>query len=114
MKPLLVPGRSDFFIIRPVRTATTMPVRYSANTTFCPELGKKAAANSAYTGRRAPQDMNGFIRMVSLRSRSFSRVRVAMIAGTLQPKPTISGTKALPGRPIARIERSITKAARAM
>jgi hypothetical protein len=37
--------------------------------------------------------MNGFIRMVSLRSRSPSRVRVAITAGTLQPKPTISGTK---------------------
>ena len=58
--------------------------------------------------------MNGFISIVSLRSRSFSSVRVAMMAGTLQPNPTINGTKALPGRPIARIERSMTNAARAM
>jgi hypothetical protein len=58
--------------------------------------------------------MKGFIRMVSLRSRSFSKVRVAMTAGTLQPKPTISGTKALPGRPMERMKRSMTKAARAM
>ena len=40
--------------------------------------------------------------------------RVAMIAGTLQPKPTISGTKDLPGRPTQRMKRSMTKAARAM
>ena len=58
--------------------------------------------------------MNGFINTVSLRSRSLSSVRVAMMAGTLQPKPTIKGTKALPGRPMARIERSMTNAARAM
>ena len=37
-----------------------------------------------------------------------------MMAGTLQPKPTIKGTKALPGSPNARIRRSMTKAARAM
>ena len=52
--------------------------------------------------------------MVSLRSRSLSRVRVAITAGTLQPKPTISGTNALPGSPIERMKRSMTKAARAM
>ena len=45
--------------------------------------------------------MNGDMAMVIKRSRSCSSVRVAMIAGTLQPKPTISGTKDLPGRPTA-------------
>jgi hypothetical protein len=39
---------------------------------------------------------------------------VPLIAGTLQPKPTMSGRNALPGRPIARIARSVTTAARAM
>ena len=63
---------------------------------------------------RAPQDMNGAIIAVSRRSCWVSRLRVAITAGTLQPKPTINGTKDLPGRPIARIRRSRMKAARAM
>ena len=49
-----------------------------------------------------------------MRSRGFSSVRVAIIAGTLHPKPTIMGTNALPGSPKKRIKRSITKAARAI
>ena len=81
---------------------------------FWPPVGNIAAANSAYTGSRAPQDMNGAIITVRIRSRRFSSVRVAMIAGTLQPKPTISGMNDLPGRPTLRISRSMTKAARAM
>ncbi len=36
------------------------------------------------------------------------------MAGTEQPKPTIIGTNDFPGRPILRINLSITKAARAM
>ena len=48
------------------------------------------------------------------RSELFSSVRVAMMAGTLQPKPTSMGTNDFPGRPIQRMKRSITKAARAM
>ena len=37
-----------------------------------------------------------------------------MIAGTLQPNPTIIGTNDFPGKPIIRINLSITKAALAM
>ncbi len=37
--------------------------------------------------------------VVSMRSGSRSRVRVAITAGTLQPNPTIRGTKDLPGGP---------------
>ena len=81
---------------------------------FCPLCGKKAAANNTYTGRRAPHDIKGAMAIVIKRSRRCSSVRVAITAGTLQPKPTISGTKLLPGRPIQRIKRSITKAARAI
>jgi hypothetical protein len=58
--------------------------------------------------------MKGAMAMVMRRSRRCSRVRVAMMAGTLQPKPTMSGTKDLPGRPTQRMKRSMTKAARAM
>ena len=56
----------------------------------------------------------GAIMIVTMRSVALSIVRVAIMAGTLQPKPTMSGTKALPGRPMARMMRSITKAARAI
>ena len=99
---------------RPVSIATAMPIRYSPNTTFCAPLAKKAAPNSTYTGRRAPHDMNGAIAIVIRRSRRCSSVRVAMMAGTLQPKPTMSGTKDLPGNPTQRMTRSMTNAARAM
>ena len=51
---------------------------------------------------------------VILRSRSLARVREAIIAGTLQPKPMIIGTKEEPERPILRSILSITKATRAM
>ena len=40
--------------------------------------------------------------------------RVAMIAGTLQPKPRMSGTKDFPCSPNLRISPSMTNAARAM
>ena len=75
---------------------------------------KKAAAKSTYTGKRAPHDMKGDMAMVSFRSRSSSSVRVAITAGTVQPNPTSIGTNAFPGRPMLRMKRSITKAARAM
>ncbi len=65
---------------------------------FCPVVGKKAAANSAYTGRRAPQDMKGAIIAVMTRSRRLSRVRVAITAGTLQPKPEDHRDERLAGK----------------
>ena len=51
---------------------------------------------------------------VRMRWRGLPRTRVAEMAGTLQPKPTMSGMNALPGRPMARMTRSVTTAARAM
>ena len=48
---------------------------------------KNAATSNREDGRRAEHDMNGMVRMVTKRSRRFSRVRVAMMAGTPQPKP---------------------------
>jgi hypothetical protein len=66
------------------------------------------------TVSRAPHDMYGAISVVSTRSCSLSSVRVAITAGTLQPKPTINGTKDLPGRPTRRISRSTMNAARPM
>ena len=52
--------------------------------------------------------------MVIFRSRSEESVRVAMMAGTEQPKPMSMGTKLRPDRPIFRSSRSMTKATRAM
>ncbi|CDB88465.1 unknown [Firmicutes bacterium CAG:170] len=49
-----------------------------------------------------------------VRSRSEERVRVAMTAGTVQPKPMSIGTMDLPERPIFRSSLSITKATRAI
>ncbi len=65
-------------------------------------------------GSLALQDMKGVRTMVILRSRSLARVRVAMMAGTEQPKPISIGTKERPDRPILRSSLSITKATRAM
>lgn len=64
--------------------------------------------------KRALHDINGLIITVNNLSRSESNVRAAIMAGTLQPKPTIIGTKDLPGNPRARIALSTTKAALAI
>ena len=65
-------------------------------------------------GSLALHDIKGVRIMVILRSRSLARVRVAMMAGTLQPKPMSMGTNEEPERPILRSSLSITKAMRAM
>ena len=52
--------------------------------------------------------------MVILRSRSLARVRVAIMAGTLQPNPISIGTNEEPDRPIFLSSLSITKAIRAI
>ena len=62
----------------------------------------------------AEQLMYGVRRMVIFRSRSDDRVRVAMMAGTEQPKPMSMGTKDRPDRPIFRRSLSMTKATRAI
>ena len=65
-------------------------------------------------GNLALQDINGVRTMVTFRSRSLERVRVAMMAGTLHPKPMSMGTKERPERPIFRSSLSMTKATRAI
>src|SRR5471032_3244606 len=86
---------------RPVRMATTMPNKYSEKTMEAPSCPKNAAEKTAKIARRAPQDINGAIMTVIRRSRGASSVRAPIIDGTLQPNPTMSGTKDLPGRPSA-------------
>ena len=58
--------------------------------------------------------MKGVRRIVIFRSRSLGRVRVAMTAGTVQPKPTRSGTMLRPESPSLRRSLSMTNATRAM
>ena len=63
---------------------------------------------------RASQLIIGRMSMVTKRERRLSMVRVAMMAGTLQPNPMMSGIKDLPCKPIRCIRRSMIKAARDM
>ena len=65
-------------------------------------------------GILALQLIKGVSRMVIFRSRSELRVRVAIMAGTEQPKPMSMGTMERPDRPIFRSSLSMTKATRAM
>ena len=58
--------------------------------------------------------MNGLTSIVVRRTFRSSMVRVAIMAGTLHPKPITSGINDLPCRPNERIVRSIKKTARAM
>ena len=58
--------------------------------------------------------MNGVTSIVTRRLLGFSMVRVAMMAGTLQPKPITMGMNDLPCSPMRCIRRSMMKAARAM
>ena len=58
--------------------------------------------------------MKGLIRIVIRRLLWLSIVRVAMMAGTLQPKPMSIGMNDLPCRPMRCMRRSMMKAARAM
>ena len=58
--------------------------------------------------------MNGTTSMVTSLLRLLSMVRVAMMAGTLQPKPMMRGMKDLPWRPMRCMNLSMMKAARAM
>ncbi len=68
----------------------------------------------AYHLGRALQLTNGLIRIVMMRSSLESSVRVARMAGTLQPKPMIIGMNDLPWRPSECMTLSMMKAARAM
>ena len=58
--------------------------------------------------------LNGFIKIVIRRLERLSIARDAIIAGTLQPNPMISGMKDLPCRPMRCITLSIMKAALAI
>ena len=65
-------------------------------------------------GILAEQLINGTSSIVIFRSRSEDRVRVAIIAGTEQPKPISIGTKLRPESPMRRRSLSMTNATRDM
>ena len=79
-----------------------------------PRPGKNTLTKNAYIGNLAVQLINGVNKIVILRSLSLVSVRVAMIAGTVQPNPINNGSMLLPERPILRSSLSITKATRAI
>ena len=54
--------------------------------------------------------MNGVIRIVRLRSFSFSRIRDARTAGTVQPNPRSTGRTAFPESPAEAIVPFMTQA----
>ena len=92
--------RTDDFSSRAVKNAARNPSTYRPSMAAArvprngPRIGfsgMNAAIISVYTGRRAEQVMNGAIRMVAMRSRLFSMVRVAMMAGTAQAYADSSG-----------------------
>ena len=93
---------------------TTMPRIYSEIIASAGACGKNAAQSRPYTGSLAEHDMKGVSMTVIFRSCSEGSVRVDMMAGTLQPKPTSIGTKLRPESPKRRKILSMTKATRAM
>ena len=96
----------------PVKMPTTMPSTYRLSTTSPRYSSKNAEAISPYTGSLAEQETNGSSMMVMRRSFSFSIVRAAMAAGTVQPKPISIGMKDLSDRPKRLSARSIRNAVR--
>jgi hypothetical protein len=100
-------------MINPENAANNIPKIYKALITNAECFGKNADEKSAYMGSFALQLINGVRRIVIFLSRALDSVRVAIIAGTLQPKPTRTGTKLLPDKPILRSGLSIIYAMRA-
>ena len=113
-KALSSPPTTNRFIINPViisiiRLNITIPID-----TNIAALPKKAAAIRVMTAILPVQGTNGATMIVNRRDLGESMMRVPRIAGTLQPNPSTSGKTDLPCRPSACINRSVTKAARAV
>src|SRR5690606_41174921 len=80
--------------------AATTPRRYRIfNTSPCNPKPKKVSLGitndikTTYIGRRAAQVIKGVTNIVSKRSFVFSMLRAAMMAGTAQPTPDMSGIR---------------------
>ena len=79
-----------------------------------PVICPTAPATATRIGNFAPQEKNGIVLIVRVRSLSSIRVRVFTIAGTEQPKPIIIGINALPETPKRRKIPSRINATRAI
>ena len=109
------PLKTVFFKASAARSATAMPSMYIVHIVNAWYFSaKNAGIIREYIGRRALQLMSGNTIMVVFLSRSDSIERVAIIAGTLHPKPRISGTKDFPCSPKRLITPSMINAARAI
>src|SRR5690606_6416765 len=80
------------------RAKNAIPCKFTRPPRYCVS-GINAAINSAYTGRRAEQDINGLVRMVSSRLRGDSMVRAAIMAGMAQACADRYGIKLRPDKP---------------
>ena len=78
------------------------------------QIVREIDALGGYMGILAEQLMNGSTSMVMSLDFLLSMVRVAITAGTLHPKPMISGMKDFPWSPILCISLSMMNAALAM
>ena len=94
--------------------ATSMPRIYMENAARKAYSAKNISAKSMYMVRRALQLMNGVTSITLNLSRLFSSAREAIIAGTVQPKPSSMGMNALPESPSLLIIPSMTYATLAM
>ena len=93
---------------RATRIAVTRPITYMEKAGSMGWSGKNMSEKRTYTGSRAEQDIKGVITITFLLSRSVSRALVAMMAGTVHPKPRIMGRNALPDSPTFPMMPSIT------
>ncbi len=96
------------FITSAASMAMAIPTTYMENAATAAQSGKNMSENSTYTGSLAEQDIKGVTNMVFRLSCSVSRALVAIMAGTVQPKPSIMGRKALPDNPTFPMTESIT------
>ena len=78
------------------RIASRTPRKYIPKRARAELWGKKAPARRTKIGSRPAQDINGMMAIVMRRLLRLSIARVAMIAGTLQPKPITIGMKDFP------------------
>ena len=81
---------------RPVIIESIIPNKYIPNITDPARAPKKAPARTMYTGSLAEHDIKGVMRIVRIRSFSLSKVRLAIMAGTLHPNPMSMGMNDLP------------------
>ena len=97
-----------------ISTARRIPIVYMDKRIKLPLFGKNAPISTKYIGRRALHDISGLTRIVMRRHLRSSIIREAIMAGTLHPKPMISGMNDFPCKPIRCMILSMMKAARAM